>query len=322
MAAAAAAAVALLAASACGSGGAGASSTALSVGIASNFFSTAWDQRVDPGATAGVSFRQFDGAGPVYEALRAGAVDIGFGSDISTIASQAGGADVTILGVARPDPKWLRLIVPQGSPVRSLTDLRGRSIAVVKGSAAHRFITAEIARAKLSVHDFDLRFLATADAQTAFRTGGVDAWAAWEPNAAQLEQQNGARLVQTAVPETAGAIYLASKGDIVAPGSPKRDAALAFTDAFVRTLDRLKADPQGWSQTLAADLKLDPQVALQFARNYTFTFVPVDDRARQDYRTTAAELQTLGIITQQPDPATAFTDQANEVVTRATAATG
>jgi ABC-type nitrate/sulfonate/bicarbonate transport system substrate-binding protein len=314
-------AAAVLAAAACGSSSTTdtVADTDLSVGIASTFFSTAWDQRADPEQTSAVSFRQFDGAGPVYEALRASAVEIGFGSDISTIASQAGGADVTILGVAQPNPEWLRLIVPAGSPVQSLQDLRGHSIAVVKGSAAHRFIVAEITRAGLLVADFDLRFLATADAQTAFRNGSVDAWAAWEPNAAQLERGNGARLVQTATPETAGAIYLASKGDIVAADAPKREATLAFLDSFVRTLDRLKADPQGWSQTLATQLKLDPAVALQFAQNYTFTFVPVDDAAKAQYQQTATELQGLGIIQTQPDAETAFTDQANDVITRAAA---
>ncbi|MEV4377447.1 PhnD/SsuA/transferrin family substrate-binding protein [Streptosporangium sp. NPDC049644] len=285
----------------------------LKVGIATQFFQIAWDEGQNRPEYR-VDFSRFDGAGPVFEALGAKSIDFGFGSDLSIVSSQANGAKFKIFAVAKPNPDWLRLLVPRNSAVQSLSELKGKRIAVVRGSAAHRFVVGEIENLGLGTDDFELAFLSTPDAQAAFLRGDVDAWASWEPNSAQVEIGNGARLIQTATETTAGNIYFAANQGFFEGDRHRTDATKDFLKKFIVGLNKQKADTGNWAKVLAEKIDLPLDVATQFAKNYSFTFIPIDDSVKSDYTETAKVLQEQGIIKNAPDVATAFDEIANEAV--------
>jgi sulfonate transport system substrate-binding protein len=85
--------------------------------------------------------------------------------------------------------------VPKGSSIRTLADLKGKKIALNKGSNVHYLLLKGLEKAGIPYADVQTIFLPPADARAAFERGSVDAWAIWDPFLAAAEKQLGARVL-------------------------------------------------------------------------------------------------------------------------------
>jgi sulfonate transport system substrate-binding protein len=85
------------------------------------------------------------------------------------------------------------ILVPADSPIRTVKDLKGRTIGVSKGSSAHGQVLYNLRRHGLSTKDVTLSFLQPADAYGAFDQHRIDAWAVWDPYTSQAILESGAR---------------------------------------------------------------------------------------------------------------------------------
>ncbi|MFX7984951.1 ABC transporter substrate-binding protein, partial [Acinetobacter baumannii] len=74
-------------------------------------------------------------------------------------------------------------------------DLKGKKVALNKGSNVHYLLVKALEKAGLKYSDIQPVFLPPADARAAFERGAVDAWAIWDPFLAAVEKQSGARLL-------------------------------------------------------------------------------------------------------------------------------
>jgi aliphatic sulfonates family ABC transporter substrate-binding protein len=135
-----------------------------------------------------VSYVEFTSGPPMLEALNAGAVDFGATGDTPPIFAQAAGADLVYVGAQPVQGDNQAIVVREGSPVKTLADLRGRRVAFTRGSSAHNVVVKALARAGLTPSDIQPVPLQPADAAAAFRNGAVDAWAIWDPFLAIAEQ--------------------------------------------------------------------------------------------------------------------------------------
>ena len=109
-------------------------------------------------------------------------------------------------GVRRPG-SWCTA----DSPIRSVADLRGKRIAVGKGSSAHGNVLGQLNTRGLTPADVKLVFLQPADALSAFTQRQVDAWAIWDPYTAQAEQHIPVRSIAEATGVTNGVLVSASR---------------------------------------------------------------------------------------------------------------
>ncbi|MFJ4345197.1 aliphatic sulfonate ABC transporter substrate-binding protein [Pseudomonas sp. NPDC089401] len=135
-------------------------------------------------------------AGPqMLEALNIGSLDIGSTGDIPPIFAQAAGAELLYIGAEPPKPKAEVILVPKASPVASVAGLKGKRIALQKGSSAHNLLLRSLAKAGLSIRDVQPVYLAPADARAAFERGSVDAWVIWDPFYSAIELEGKARLL-------------------------------------------------------------------------------------------------------------------------------
>src|SRR5581483_8690569 len=73
------------------------------------------------------------------------------------------------------------------SPIRTLADLKGKKIALNRGSNVHFLAVKALERAKLTVKDVEIVYLAPGDARLAYETRKVDAWVIWDPFLAAAE---------------------------------------------------------------------------------------------------------------------------------------
>lgn len=147
---------------------------------------------------ARVSWTEFN-AGPVQlEALNVGSIDFGDVGEAPTIFAQAAGAPLVYAAATVPRPGLEAVLVPANSPLRSVTDLKGRRVAFNKGSNVQYFLVKLLEKHGLKYSDIQPLFLSPPDARAAFERGDLDAWVIWDPFLASAQKGLGARVLVNA----------------------------------------------------------------------------------------------------------------------------
>src|ERR1700720_1774124 len=136
---------------------------------------------------------QSAGSNKALEFLNAGSIDFG-----STAGSAAPGARIngnpikSIYVYSRPE--WTALVTSKDSKIASVADLKGKRVAVTRGTDPHIFLVRALLDAGLSEKDIPPVLRQPADAKPALTRGDVDAWAGLDPMMAQAEVEDGAKL--------------------------------------------------------------------------------------------------------------------------------
>lgn len=151
-----------------------------------------------------VDWKEFPAGPQMLEALAVGAVDFGYVGNTPPIFAQAAGKNIRYVGYEVVTPNSQALVVPTGSPIQSLQDLKGKRIAVQKGSSAHELLGKVLKQAQLSWKDIQPIWLAPAEARAAFDKNSIDAWVIWDPflSAAKLDAQAQVLIDGTAFPKS------------------------------------------------------------------------------------------------------------------------
>ena len=144
-----------------------------------------------------VSWDEFSSGPPLLEALGAGALDFGSTGDVPPLFAQAAGGDLVYAAAVGGDSDGSAILVRKDSPIKTLADLKGHTVAFKVGSSAHNFVVKALAKAGLGLGDINALDLAPSDAAPAFASGQVDAWAIWDPYYAIAAQDPGTRVLTT-----------------------------------------------------------------------------------------------------------------------------
>jgi len=134
-----------------------------------------------------ITWSEFPAGPQLLEALSVGSLDFGLTGDAPPIFAQSAGKDVVYVGAEPPKPKSSAILVPANSPIQKLSDLKGKRIAVQKGSSAHNLVVRALQKGSLTWADIDPAYLPPAEGRAAFEKGSVDAWAVWDPYYASAE---------------------------------------------------------------------------------------------------------------------------------------
>lgn len=185
-----------------------------------------------------IQWTEFPAGPQLLEALALGSVDLGATGDAPPVFAQAAGKDVVYVGAEPPKPDSSALLVKPDSALKTLADLKGRRVALQKGSSAHFLTVQAVRKAGLRWADIQPVYLPPADARAAFERGSVDAWAVWDPYYAAAEVTGELRALATSRGLTSNnTFYLASR-------ALSRDAALLKTlfQALTDTDTRARAE--------------------------------------------------------------------------------
>lgn len=152
-------------------------------------------------------------AGPqMLEGLNVGSIDLAATGDAPPAFAQAAQADLIYLAHSPANPKTEAIVVPGDSPIKTVADLKGKRVALNKGSDVNYLLVKALEEAGLSYRDITPVYLTPSDARAAFQRGAVDAWVIWDPFLAEVESNAGARQIRNAeglVPHYT--FYLASR---------------------------------------------------------------------------------------------------------------
>ncbi|GAB4583953.1 ABC transporter substrate-binding protein [Nocardia sp. IFM 10818] len=197
-----------------------------------------------------LEWAQFTAGPPLLEAINAGSVDLGGVGNAPPVFAAAAESQIKIVAAYTTGFQGQGIVVPAASGIRDPKELRGKKIAVTKGSSAHHHLLQVLAKNGLSFGDIEPQYLQPADALAALSTGRVDAWAVWDPYVAQAEQQGNRVLVD-------GEGYV--RGDSFYVAGTKALENKASTAAIRDLLTRIqraqawiKANPEAWAKESAA----------------------------------------------------------------------
>jgi sulfonate transport system substrate-binding protein len=242
---------------------------------------------------AEVSWAEFP-AGPVLlEALNAGQLDLGYAGEAPPIFAQAASPDMVYVAVEQPSPENEAILVPKGSAASSIADLKGKTVALNKGSNVHYFLVRALEKAGLKYTDVNVAFLAPADARAAFENGTVDAWVIWDPYFAAAEVALEARVLATAqgiVPNSS--FYLARRA--FAEGKPEL-LQLVLEQAKL-TDDWAQGHRDEVSRYLAPVLGIDERAVAKSIARTSWGIGPITDAALQSQQRIADTFHGLGLL--------------------------
>ncbi|GAB07959.1 aliphatic sulfonate ABC transporter substrate-binding protein [Gordonia amarae] len=176
------------------------------------------------GAPYKVEYSEFTAGPPLVEAANAGGIDLAQVGNTPAIFGAAAKAKIKIIGALEATGKGDAIVVGKDSALKSPADLKGKKVAVTKGSSANANLLLHLKKAGLSLTDITPVYLPPGDGYTALTKGDVDAWAVWDPYTAIAEKEAGAKLIGAA--DTAGNGYnfwIASDKSL---GDPAKKAAI------------------------------------------------------------------------------------------------
>src|SRR6202163_2577212 len=141
----------------------------------------------------GIVWVQSAGSNKALEFLNAGSIDFGSTAGSAALVAKINGNPIKSIYVYSR-PEWTALVTGKDSTIKSIADLKGKRVAVTRGTDPHIFLVRALLDAGLSEKDITPVLLQHADGKTALIRGDVDAWAGLDPMMAQAEVEDGARL--------------------------------------------------------------------------------------------------------------------------------
>ncbi|RSM68896.1 ABC transporter substrate-binding protein [Kibdelosporangium aridum] len=223
-----------------------------------------------------IEWSTFSSGPPLLEAASAGGIDIGAVGNTPPIFAAAAKAKIAIVSSSKGNVDSDALLVPSASPLRTIADLRGKSIAVAKGSSAHGQILLTLKKAGLSTQDVKLNFLQPADAYAAFTQNRVDAWAIWDPYTSQAKLEAGARVL-TDGRGTANGYTFQVAGQAALADAGKNAAIKDYVTRIAKAQKWSDAHREDWAKAWAAETGLPVTVTIAATAQGPDLPVPLDD---------------------------------------------
>ncbi|MGO4124189.1 aliphatic sulfonate ABC transporter substrate-binding protein [Inquilinus sp. YAF38] len=140
-----------------------------------------------------VTWVQSAGSNKAIEFLNSGSVQFGSTAGAAALLARINGSPIrAVYSYSRPE--WTALVTNGDSPIQSVEDLKGKRVAVTRGTDPYIFLLRALADHGLTEQDIEVVLLQHADGRNALIGHQVDAWAGLDPMMAQAELEQGARL--------------------------------------------------------------------------------------------------------------------------------
>jgi sulfonate transport system substrate-binding protein len=260
-----------------------------------------------------VNWSDFTSGPPMLEAMGSGSVDIGGVGDAPPVFAASGGEAVEIVGARQTNGDQDAVVVPKGSPITSIQQLKGKKIAYGSGSSANYNLLTVLTKAGLTTKDVTLVNLQPALALAAFTSGSVAAWDIWPPYVQQAVAQDGARILATG--SAYGSPYSFEVASKAAVANPAKAAAIKF---YLTTLDKAyvwaATHPSAWAAAWGKAAGLPASVMDVAAKIDATTPVPVTSATISSEQGLVDQFFAAGLIPTKVNMSDYITTQFNSTV--------
>lgn len=208
-------------------------------------------------APQGIKVRwvQSAGSNKALEFLNAGSLDIGSTAGAAALIGKINGNPIKSIYVYSR-PEWTALVTGAKSEISKVADLKGKRVAVTRGTDPHIFLVRALAEAGLTEKDVKLVLLQHADGRTALERGDVDAWAGLDPLMAAAEIESGAQLFHRKAQDNTWGILNVREAFAAAHPELVRTVIAAYEEARTFAL----ANPEELKKVLVSYTKLSEAV--------------------------------------------------------------
>jgi sulfonate transport system substrate-binding protein len=239
-----------------------------------------------------VVWTEFPSGPPLLEALNVGAIDFGNAGEAPPIFAQAAGAPI----YEPPAPKGEAILVPKDSTLNSVADLKGKKVALNKGSNVHYLLVKALEQAGVKYSEIERVFLAPADARAAFERGAVDAWVIWDPFQAAAEAATGARTLADGTGIVSNYQFYFSSKKFLESDPKIVDLVLA---QLSEVDDWAKGDIHAVAEQLAPAIGLSVGVVEVALKRQAYGIKPLTDSVIADQQQVADSFFALGLLPKQ-----------------------
>ncbi|MCG5436815.1 aliphatic sulfonate ABC transporter substrate-binding protein [Micromonospora foliorum] len=208
------------------------------------------------GAAPDVEWSLFESGPALTEALKAGSIDIGQVGEAPPVFAAAGKIPFSVIGTSAPIPQGEAVLVKADRGYRSFADLRGRTVALNKGSNVHWLLVRLLEANNMTLKDIQVKYLKPAEGRPAFDGGQIDAWVIWDPYFA-LAEQPGVQVLADATGLASNREYVLAAPQAV---DKRTDEIRAFLQRYREVTDWGIAHPEERASTLAPELKIPQDV--------------------------------------------------------------
>jgi len=261
----------------------------------------AWELKTVPYK---IEWSLFPVGAPLVEAMKAGAVDFGFVGSSTMTFGLAAGAPIKAINVWRMDGPGSGVLAAGDGPIHTLADLKGRTVAVVRGSPGHLLVVEALKQAGVPLASVHLVNLSAGDAKAALSHGAVDAWAIWDPYLAIGEQQDHDRVLITSA-QVAREVECGVASD--AAIAAKHPELLDFLTRFRRANLWAQAHPEQAAAVFARETGVPLGIAqLMRRRTRTDVLPQVTDEAIALHQRAADTYAEIGLIPRHLDVAKVY----------------
>ncbi|GAB1817401.1 ABC transporter substrate-binding protein [Herbidospora sp. RD11066] len=240
-----------------------------------------------------ITFAQFTSGPPMLEAINAGAVDIGGVGNSPPIFAAAANSKIKIVAAYKQNVAGAAIVVPEGSSIAGPADLKGKKIAVAKGSSAHYHLLAVLKKEGLGFSDIQPQYLQPADALAAFSGGTIDAWTIWEPFTSQANLDYKAKVLVDGTGYVNGLNF-----QVAAPAAvdTKTDAIRDFLTRMAKARAWALDHKAEWAKVWSAETGLSQAVADAAVDNAVMSPIVIDDAVITSEQEMADAFQSEGLI--------------------------
>jgi sulfonate transport system substrate-binding protein len=261
-----------------------------------------------------VTWDDFTSGPPMLEAAASGSIDIGGVGDAPPVFAASGGEGIVVVGARTvPSGDQDAVVVPKGSSITSIQQLKGKKIAYGTGSSGNYQLLTVLNKAGLTSKDVDLVNLQPAEALAAFTSGSVDAWDIWPPYVQQVVAQDGAKVL--AEGSQYGSPYSFEVASKSAVANPAKAAAI---QVYLTTLDKAyvwaEKNPTAWGTAWAAAAGLPASITDAAAKvDYTVP-VPITGAVTASLQGLVTQFYKAGQIPKDVNMSSYVTTQFNSSV--------
>ena len=243
-----------------------------------------------------VEWTQSLGSNKALELLNSNSVDFGSTAGAAALIGKANGNPIKAVYVYSR-PEWTALVVRKDSPITKIEDLKGKKVAVTRGTDPHIFLLRALHEAGLTEKDIEMVVLQHPDGRIALEKGDVDAWAGLDPMMAQTELQRGSRLFYRNVNfNSYGVLDVREEFAKQHPAYVERVLA-AYEKARMWALQ----NPEDFRKLFATDAKLDNSVVTKVLERTDLTNSTIGDKQRQVIIASGDVLKQNNVINSNTD---------------------
>lgn len=246
-----------------------------------------------------VKWTEFQSGPPQFEGLAAGKLDFSQVGNSPVIGGQAADVPFKEIALSQDGLKANAILVKENSDIQSAQDLKGKKVAVAKGSSGFDFLHKALKEAGVPPEEVEIIQLQPDEAMPAFENGSVDAWSIWEPFISLQTIGNDARILANGetIESYSPGFTLARSGFV----DEHPEEVELFLEVYNKTVEWQKANKEEAISIYANIKELDETVVESVLNNTEALNEPITEEIIQAQQETADFQYELGVIDKEID---------------------